>query len=396
MFKELAIISDIVHHKLNPRKDTEATPELLEEWLSLIYTEEQNIKCKIAESVLHLPNETHIEIYIQNYQKRLTSLANQLYAYNNGEQLEFNFQTDEPLSPVKLRSIAYQTLEDLIEYLNSHFGKFFLKDERPPQRLILIATAQFTQNILDLQELHSEPDKCLDSLISVLSDYIQNPEKITFHKLSYLHTLIQEILNFNHQNKEANFPLYVEQKLFYMNFNCEIFVLCFTSAYEKEIEKIENINKKIEKLSWYWKRITQMPYQNVYQYDKQQKSLRDQVSNWLTEEMCYHEKRLILSNIQIPVDKTRNAAGYKLQTSLSVPQLAYFLRILVELEIIKYPNDKELLKFYAEHTSTKKAESISPESLRIKFYDIEDTTRDEVKSLIIRILNYIQNQKRQS
>lgn len=150
MFKELAIISDIVHHKLNPRKGTEATPELLEEWLSLIYTEEQNIKCKIAESVLHLPNETHIEIYIQNYQKRLTSLANQLYAYNNGDQLKFKFQTDEPLSPVKLRCIAYQTLEDLIEYLNSHFGKFFLKDERPPQRLILIATAQFTQNILDL------------------------------------------------------------------------------------------------------------------------------------------------------------------------------------------------------------------------------------------------------
>jgi hypothetical protein len=258
----------------------------------------------------------------------------------------------------------------------------------------LIATAQFTQNIIDLQSLSPEPCKYLDIVISVLSSLIQNSEKISFHKVLYLRRLVDEILIFNHQNKEEDFSAFVKQKLFYMNFNCESLVSCLTSAYEKEIEKIESVQDKIIQLAWYLKRVTQMPSQNDFQYNRHQKSLKDKVSNWIVEEMCYLEKRLLLSNIQIPIDKTNESSGTKLQTSMSVPQLAYFLRILVEQEIIKYPSDKELLKFYAEHTSTKRAESISPESLRIKFYDIEDTTRDEVKSIIIRILNYIQNQKR--
>jgi len=76
-----------------------------------------------------------------------------------------------------------------------------------------------------------------------------------------------------------------------------------------------------------------------------------------------------------------------------VSQLAYFLRILVETEVIKNPNDKELLKFYAKHTRTKKTETISSESLRVKFYNIEDSTKEEVKTIVIKLLNFIQNNK---
>jgi hypothetical protein len=43
----------------------------------------------------------------------------------------------------------------------------------------------------------------------------------------------------------------------------------------------------------------------------------------------------------------------------------------------------------ANHTKTKQTDTISQESLRTRFYNIEDGTREAVKDYIIKMLNYI-------
>jgi hypothetical protein len=393
LFQELEILGDLVQNKLNPLKGITESPEVLEEWFAVIQIEELKVKSKIAEIVLKLPNETHIEIFVHNYQRRLTTLADKLYTYQNFNEISFDFPNDNPINISKLQSATYQTIEDLIDYFQVHFGKFFLFDERPPRRKVLIAVMQFTQSITDIQSLVNEPNVFLNFVISAFSDFIHNPEKITYRKIDYLHKLAQEILSFNQQCIENDFTIFIKYKLFYMNFNSVPFAIVLTTEYDKEQKTLTSLTEKIEKLSWYLKRITQVPVQNDFTYNPKHKSLKDHVIHWLIEELDFLEKLHVLSNLNDQELNNNTVAVFKILTDLSVPQLAYFLRILVETEVIKNSNDKELLKFYAKHTKTKRTETISSESLRVKFYNIEDSTKEEVKSIIIKLLNFIQNNK---
>jgi hypothetical protein len=81
--------------------------------------------------------------------------------------------------------------------------------------------------------------------------------------------------------------------------------------------------------------------------------------------------------------------GFKVVTELSVAQIACFVRLLVESGVIKNKNRAELITFYAVYTQSKKQENISPESFRTRFYNIEESARQEIRGTIIQLLNYI-------
>jgi hypothetical protein len=51
------------------------------------------------------------------------------------------------------------------------------------------------------------------------------------------------------------------------------------------------------------------------------------------------------------------------------------------------------MRFIAAFTSSKKAETISPESLRIKFYSADEKTQNEIKEVIINLLNFVNRPK---
>ncbi|MGC8823154.1 MAG: hypothetical protein ACP5PZ_00980 [Bacteroidales bacterium] len=74
---------------------------------------------------------------------------------------------------------------------------------------------------------------------------------------------------------------------------------------------------------------------------------------------------------------------------MSVAQLGFLLKIAFEVGIVKNPNQRDVIGFMANHTKTKQADTISPESLRTRFYNIEDSTRQAVKEYVIKMLNYI-------
>ena len=74
----------------------------------------------------------------------------------------------------------------------------------------------------------------------------------------------------------------------------------------------------------------------------------------------------------------------KINTDMSVPQLAFMLKVFVETEIIKNKNERELIRHVASQIT------ISSDSLRIKYYKPQESTMEDTKHLLIKMLNYIQ------
>ena len=74
---------------------------------------------------------------------------------------------------------------------------------------------------------------------------------------------------------------------------------------------------------------------------------------------------------------------------MSVSQFALLTRSFVESGVIQNKNIAELIRFLARFVKTKRSGTISPESLRIKYYDVETSTRDAVKNLLHTAIGYI-------
>jgi hypothetical protein len=80
---------------------------------------------------------------------------------------------------------------------------------------------------------------------------------------------------------------------------------------------------------------------------------------------------------------------FKLNFDLSVSMLAYMFRAFTETGVIQNKNASELIRFLTKYAKTKRSESISYESFRIKYYSVESGTKDAVKKMLQSIINFI-------
>jgi len=87
------------------------------------------------------------------------------------------------------------------------------------------------------------------------------------------------------------------------------------------------------------------------------------------------------------VDNT--ASNSKIETNLSVSQLAYLFRLLYETGYLKVRNQTDLLKFISNNFVTGNTTEISTRSLRSKYYNIDSTTRDSIKELLEKMLRLL-------
>ena len=94
-------------------------------------------------------------------------------------------------------------------------------------------------------------------------------------------------------------------------------------------------------------------------------------------------------HITEPTNPNPGTIGIRLQTDMSVAQLGYLIRIMIEVGIIKNTNQRDVLRLFSGIVKTKHADTISPESLRTRFYNIEENTRLAIKDLVIKMLNFV-------
>lgn len=115
-------------------------------------------------------------------------------------------------------------------------------------------------------------------------------------------------------------------------------------------------------------------------------SVKDQLVTWIDEEVIFLQSE---SNAlkQTTADDQKNSNEIKINTSLSVPQLSYLIRLLVENKTITNINQTEILKFISLHFSSLKRENISYIHLRSQYYKAELPTVESVKNLLLTLVS---------
>lgn len=343
--------------------------------LSLILDKELHfIKQQMRAVLSSISLECQIQLYFQSYQIQLIELLNNL----------FTASLENPTKKSEAANVLYQFIENLLTSLQVNYPQFFNEDVLIPVPLAQNTIRNLNQTLAQLKEKKKQiPESLYQVVAEPIIQYEQSPFSITYQRHNYLRRYISE-LEKEHQKNEDRAEQIMTTFLL-INYNTLSAFQYWTTYLKNEINQLETQKEKIAHLSFRLKGINQLPNLQDVVFDPNIKSLKKMVTQWIKEEKTHLES----FPESVDIEKERTTPTLKLEFNLSVPQLAFLIRLLVETGIIKSVSDRQLLSFFAQNVSTKKASNISFESLRIAYYKTESSVIESLKALVIKMLNVI-------
>ncbi len=316
----------------------------------LIEQEVERIKKSFTNHFFEIENESRMELFIQRHQAHIIRLADKVaMALDKKDSLSIKQISSGHTKP-NLCKVLLQAFEDLLNYIEVHFTKYFDQDQKIPDAYAFISITEFQEKLEILNEIFLErkvESELTRIVLFPINQFVNVPEKraITFRRLIFLKYLYKELVRLA-GDKDSNYSEAVYSHLFYLNFNGFHFLHYASSKIKKEIELLPSLASQFEHLSLTIKQLNQAQVKPSYALKPNRGSLRDALTNWLEEEAHFIEKKRQLT-LMIPPGgmKIDNESEFKVKTALSVSQLAYSIRLLKDSGIITNENKSDLIRF---------------------------------------------------
>ena len=349
---------------------------------------------KLKPAVIHqfysIDEETKQKSFIRNFHAQLIVLSDKLF-----DTIEIKTK-DDPVNnrdSLNTQQSVFHIIENLLVFTWDRFSFYCDKDQKMPKGSQIIFIGKISEDLERLSLPENDPDHILYEKvkISVLNRLNDYESGVTYGFMVYLDEFVKEIEKVRSSNKENSFVITLKEVLIIFNFNTFPVVHYLISMISEDAGKTESIKDRIECLSHWLKDINQVPVKPNYAFDIWHDSMGQFLSNIIREEIQFYEKNLSLfSGAGYPTEMSDiHNPVFKFETEMSVTQIACLARLLMESEVIKNANIRELLNFLAKHIRSKRQDNISAESLRMKYYNIEEGTREEVHKIITRLLTNI-------
>ena len=340
---------------------------------------------KTMKGIYHEPHGVqNFEMFTNAHHKSLIDLFGEIKI-----RLPTNLDADDiqfkKSFPEFLKKIS-APLEDLLRFIHRQFQEYI--DQRKPIPKVFKAAA-----ILDVEQMlqHLVPTlaslenpNLTEILLKPFYDFIHTVHKSTFHNLFYCRILNREILRNCHNPGFFNANSIINLMI-YMNSNSNpvhLYIIKFIVDYPNGNE-LENL--------YYWlKRIRQAYIKTGVTYKIDKPNLSVMLEKWITEEIGYLEK-FTLPGLKKPESlmPAENIINPKILSSLSVPELALYFKLMIDMKFIRVENLQDFFRMIVATYRTKNAENISIDSFRAKFYNPETPTIKAIKSKLIEALNQI-------
>lgn len=360
-------------------------PDQFEASKSILREETDRIKRKFVHEIYVFEDERHLERHIQLHQQELIRLMDQLAK-------SVDMGTDDRHYH-ELHRLACTAVEELLTFIERHLTKYFDQDTKAPESYITLAGSDIVKTFGELQDhlAQLKADTALiDLVLYPMKKFIEiiPSGQITYRRIIYIKEIqkeVQRILNFRKDENDIDDDLRAE--LLYLNYNTIKYFRYYTNYVVAQLEGADSSAGRIERLSYYLKMINQTQVKPGVGYNRSAHPLKEQLAEWMAEEIYYLEKMHKLNE--------RNAAGtaladdFKLKTEMSVSQLAYLLRVFIETKIINNKNVSDLIRFFSRFFQTKRIESISYESFRVRYYNTEEGTKRSVRNILLLMVDHI-------
>ncbi len=331
--------------------------------LSKIIAETARIRAALLLGAITLTDELHVQRYIRTHHYGIIQLLNagwnksqtQKEVTNALVQLQTNIEEEFHCLLDPQSDLSYLHRQQVINQCNKTIEQLHKA----------FAMATITE--------------ALQAAVTCCLREVQLGQGITYHQQKFIQTYISEI----HQQLTSPDQLNEDgwsKFLITAECNTDTIFDYWRNRITKQLNKVELPTEKRKYLTDLHREIQFLQAKHSLRFHPHAMSLRNQLLIFIEGELAYIEKSLQHRGTAIVNDAPEE--NFRLRTEFSVSQLACFVKALVDTRIIVNPNVSELLRFLAHTTVTKRAEVISFDSLRAKYYNIESGTREAIRQTL--------------
>ena len=351
--------------------------------------ENNKIKKLDKQTIFNIRSRERVEQYIHKKQYALENLANRLIKEINPVNSSDIYQFSSNYDKIDCLKISYIYLEKLLRFIEKEYNIYLNVNIQIPYRSQLVKEYEITDKLNELKSRllgSSINDELLklayEPLLKISTINIQ--EKLTYYDFNYCSDFIIVLhhqIDFENITENA-----ITESLFELNFNSLQFFKYLTNSISQELETQENYIQKIDILYKLLKNYNQKQTRGFLKYKTNLLPLKEQLINWIEEEIEYLTKKNKLEANQF-TNVSNNEGKIKFLTGLSVAQLSYFFGLLMEVDIIKHKNQTDIFRFISENFKTSNTEKISVDSIKAKYYNVENNTKSVVREKIIELIS---------
>lgn len=347
--------------------------------------EVEQSKRRFIHEVFAFHDELHLERYIQFHQQELIRILDRIL-----KDKQPRLHSDRKIA------LATQAVEELLDFIERHFTRYFDQNTKAPDSYISVAGTEVVKAEAAitgrLTDAGADP-LLIELMTAPLRKFIEQipQRRITYRKIIFVKEVQKELHRQFEQNLTAHqLDSELRRALLYLNYNSLRYFGYYTDYINTQVAGIETPRERFDRLSYILKIINQTPVKPAVAYNTMMRPLKEQLVDWLAEEIAYLE-RIYHLNIKPEHQPLKLQDDFKIKLEMSVPQIAFLLRIFVETKTIHNKNVSDLIRFFSRTCQTKRLESISYESFRVRYYNIEDSTRKSVRSVLLSLVDYINN-----
>lgn len=177
--------------------------------------------------------------------------------------------------------------------------------------------------------------------------------------------------------------------LLYLNFNSRKYFQYYIQVVASRLESEDTSLGKLEKLRYELKIVNQVPCEFDMAYTDKYPPLQKMIADWILEEIRFMEQTHGLSPLMPIQENEFTKKDFKFEFDMSVAQFAFMIKTFIETGVIQNKNISELIRFLSRFVKTKRSGNISYESFRMKYYNVESSTKDSLKNLLHNAIGYI-------
>jgi hypothetical protein len=359
------------------------TDDILSEWIEVSVKEKENIRRYLLKKSLHIKTEKEFELLIQQYQAEIIQLLD----------VAFKGKLENLLEPHgRLYNVILKDLEEILTHIENRYTKYFSLEEKVPASYFQASQPDLKRRVNELREFSTRVlanNKLIKIVFNPLDAFLNLEEKVSYRQLMYVKDLVSEMEAWASESEASTSFKSFLSLLLYMNFNAVKVVSFLMQEIADSTNALPEQNQRVERLAEYLKQCNQTQIKPGVSFRYNLHPLRDQLSEWIEEEMVYLEKQQrLFSVVPAHVDEVI-ADKEKLQVSFSVDVFSLFIRSAKDSKMILNKEMKGIFRIVSKFVRTGKVDNPSAKSMFNKSYVADRNAKETAINLLHEMINHI-------
>jgi hypothetical protein len=360
---------DVLNNLWNDYTDGIMDPRFIEDeqWTIRFFKREVNLiqNSITLRAYFYAQSKGNVTNYIHLVQRMLLKLASKINAFS-----------------IYFKLFA-EAIDELLGFLMADYYHYF--------DYTLVATASYRVKVINDQQPYVDQigkflmDAVIDpELVLIISQYIQGQNHVieTYAQLHYYRTFCREVVNWFIDNPGKYLELTLITGLIYLNFNSPQYISFLKSKVRTKGREINYESAKWENIR-NLRNIKQVPDQDTYAYDAKQITIKAQVIIFIETEIDFLNAVKAGGFPFHQIANSNSQTGDYIKVDLTVEQLDFLLRLLIEENIIVVEHMNEFFRFVSNHIRTiNRDQELSVRSIKNKYHDVSYSTIKHIHQVL--------------